>query len=271
MTCITLLTDFGTADEYVAVMKGVILAVAPGIPVIDITHHIPPQDVPAAADMIVAAFHWFPVGTVHVVVVDPGVGSSRAVVAAEGGGHFFIVPDNGIPAVLNDACPLDRIRRVEAERFFRHPVSATFHGRDIFAPVAARVAAGLDIAELGRPVRSEALARLPVVPPRKSADGTLTGRVVGVDRFGNLLTDISEQLLQDCFAAFYPDRLRIEVGTHGVCALYATYSDSPSGRLMGLIGSRGHLEIAVNCGSAKDHCGAERNTLVRVRSVPKMY
>lgn len=265
MTCITLLTDFGTVDEYVAVMKGVILSVGHDIRIIDITHHIPPQDTAAAADMIIAAFDWFPKGTVHVIVVDPGVGSDRSIIAASGGGHLFLAPDNGIPAALNGAAAFDRVVRVGSERFFRQPVSATFHGRDIFAPVAARMATGTDIGTLGHPVPPESLTPLPGIPPRELADGSLEGHVISEDRFGNLITNLPEKLLADHFSHGFPDRLEIEIGGRRVSGLSPTYSAVAPGRLLAVIGSRGRLEIAVNCGSARDHCGVGRQTPVWVR------
>lgn len=242
---ITLLTDFGTKDEYAGVMKGVILSLHPSARIVDLSHQVPPGDTLQAAWLLAWSWSWFPKGTVHVVVVDPGVGSSRKVLCAEHRGHLFLGPDNGVLSrALEDKRP-PSVRWVKNRRYFLRPASRTFHGRDIFAPVAARLAQGLDPKELGPRIAS--WKRFPKVRVR-SGPGRLAGQVIQRDHFGNAVTNISTEDL-----ARGPKRPgRVEIWARGVRVgpLRRSYSEAGKGGPLAIIGSRGLLEIAVREGSA---------------------
>ena len=262
MTRITLLTDFGTVDGYVAAMKGVIAARAPGVPIDDATHDTPPGDVAAAAWTLSRYWRLYPEGTVHVVVVDPGVGSERRALAAEADGRLFVAPDNGVlTRVLAEAGDA-AVVSVESAALFRTPVSSTFHGRDVFAPVAAelarRAAAGLAVyrealADLGPAVADP--VRLPLPHPRRAGD-YLAGEVVHVDRFGNLITNVPGEWLAP--------GARARVGGGPPAPLVRTYADVEPGALAALVGSAGMLEISVRDGSAAERLGVGRGAAVRV-------
>jgi len=186
---VTLLTDFGTADYFVGAMKGALLSVNPRAQVVDITHEIPPQDIEAGAFTLLAAFEAFPAGTVHVAVVDPGVGSMRRAVVVEGGGHIFVGPDNGVFGHVYERVAPFRVFHVTNEKYFRPRVSETFHGRDVFAPVAGALAGGVRAEELGPSV--EDFVRLPFARPSRDAEGALVASIIHVDRFGNCVTNIT--------------------------------------------------------------------------------
>ena len=172
MGMITLLTDFGTQDEYVGVVKGVIIGINPKARIVDITHGIPPQNVTTAAYTLLAAFPFFPRGTVHMAVVDPGVGTQRRIIAASSDGHVFLAPDNGLLRPVLRAFPPDEIYQVQNEDLFRHPVSRTFHGRDIFAPLAARFSLGLPMKASGRPMALSEVQDLTAQEPRLTSSGS---------------------------------------------------------------------------------------------------
>jgi len=173
MSILTLLTDFGTEDAYVGMMKGVILSINPQAVIIDITHQIDPQDLIQAAYIIKSSYRYFPEGTVHLLVVDPGVGSDRAIVALEMMGHIFLAPDNGVLTLLMDEGETDSIVSVENTRYFLESVSRTFHGRDIFAPVGAHLCRGLDIKNLGSPLDQQNLVHLKILKPYISGNNQL--------------------------------------------------------------------------------------------------
>ncbi|MDX2165972.1 MAG: SAM-dependent chlorinase/fluorinase [Deltaproteobacteria bacterium] len=257
---VTLLTDFGSADAYVGIMKGVALGVRRDLTLVDLTHDIPPQAVAVGALLLRSAVPFFPAGTVHCAVVDPGVGSARAGVAVVTDAAVLIGPDNGLLAPAAAALGGARaIVELQHTALFRHPVSATFHGRDVFAPVAAHVAGGLDPLTLG-PHR-DGLVPLDLPAPRLAADA-VQGEVIHVDRFGNLLTNIDAAAL----AAFRDHRLSVTVGAMSpVAGLVATYADAAPGGLCALLSSWGTLEIARRDGSAAAALGAGRGAAVTVR------
>jgi S-adenosylmethionine hydrolase len=261
MRLISLLTDFGTQDEYVGVIKGVILARNPKAMVVDISHAVAPQDVPGAAVMLRAAYPYFPQSTLHVVVVDPGVGSRRSIVAlALEDGPLFLAPDNGVlTAILLGARPKEVVR-VENAAFFLDRVSRTFHGRDIFAPVAAAVAGGVPLRRLGPPMAPADLVRIELLAPRQDQANAVSGTIVGIDRFGNLITNIDAALLA---AATHP-HLQVRIGAHRIQGLCTTYEAVAPHRAVALIGSRGTLEIAVNCGNAAQTLSVGKGAAVRV-------
>jgi S-adenosylmethionine hydrolase len=251
---VTLTTDFGSRDGYAGAMKGVVLSLAPGATVVDITHGVPPQDVVAGAVALAQAAPLFPPGTIHVAVVDPGVGGARADLLVEAGGSFFVGPDNGVLSLAARAGR--RIYRIEAPAFRREPVSPTFHGRDVFAPTAGRLAAGAPASDAGPRVENMTDLAPPVLARRK---GGVEGQVIHVDAFGNLITSLG--------AEHVPPEASIEVeGTGGVYhpVLARTFSDVAAGALVAYVGSGGQLEIARRNGSAAAHVGAERGSVVRV-------
>jgi S-adenosyl-L-methionine hydrolase (adenosine-forming) len=250
---ITLTTDFGEDSPYVAAMKGVILGVNPDVRLLDLSHQIPPQDVRHAGFFLAAAVPCFPPGVLHVVVVDPGVGSERAVLYVEVDGRRLLVPDNGCWTTLpRETAP--RVIRLAEPRFWRHPVSATFHGRDIFAPTAGHLSRGLDPRELGPAVSS--WVQLPTAAPQQTRDA-LTGEVVFVDHFGNLITNIP--------AAWVTKLGAVVVGEETVTRWVRTYADAEPGTMVALISSTGHLEIAVAQGHAARRLGVAVGTPVTVR------
>jgi S-adenosylmethionine hydrolase len=263
MAVITLLTDFGLTDEYVGVLKGVIHGINPVAVIIDVTHGIAPQNVATAAYTLKAAYSYFPGGTIHVAVVDPGVGTARDIVAVRCDGHLFLAPDNGLLApIMNEISP-DEGYRVENRDFFRHPVSATFHGRDVFAPVAARLSQGLPLKALGRPLNIDALQPLHVQEPRVSPAGVLEGEIVGVDRFGNLITNIGSKHLAELGSG----KIDILLGDHLVTAMpRTTYAQGKPGEVIALIGSRNCLEIAVNGASASNTLNMTHGGVVRIKA-----
>ena len=264
---ITLLTDFGTTDPYAGMMKGVIASVCPRAAVVDITHEIAPQDVAGAADILDYAHTCFPAGTIHVAVVDPGVGGQRAVIAVEAGDYTFLAPDNGLLGPVLERLAVKRAVRVENEAFFRHPVSRTFHGRDIFAPVAGHLAGGIDLDDLGPRIKADELIRLSLPVP-EVADGRVAGVVVGIDRFGNLITNIDRDCIERAIIGSASGRIEVSIGGHRIFHLSETYAAAEPGELLALIGSRGRLEISVNQGSAQAFCDASRGDRVRVLPHP---
>ena len=258
---VTLLTDFGTADYFVAAMKGVILERDPRIRVVDVSHEVPPQDVQAGAFTLLAAYGAFPERTVHLAVVDPGVGSARRPLVAEAGGHLFVGPDNGILSHVAAREPDARVHHLADESIFRQPVSATFHGRDVFAPAAAALALGVAPAALGP--RVDDFVRLDAITTAREGEKTVIGRILHIDRFGNCVTTLTP-------ADLPPEALargmRITVGAHEILSVRRFYSESAaeSGDPFAIWGSAGFLELSLNGGSAADRLGAERGDAVRV-------
>jgi S-adenosylmethionine hydrolase len=256
MRIITLLTDFGVESTYPAQMKGVILGRCTDLVLVDLTHAVPRHEVRTAAFMLASAAPAFPPGTVHMAVVDPQVGSPRRILAAEGDGHLYLAPDNGLLTLVAQgqflfgaSHPPARVVSVENQSFFRRQVSSTFHGRDIFAPVAAAMACGTPIDELGPEVESIERFDLPL-PDRY--EGDIRGEVLYVDPFGNLVTNISSRML----AELDPSAIQVYLEGAVVRGLSRAYSDVPAGILLAYIGSAGLLEIAVNRQSAAVRLGA---------------
>ena len=246
MPVITLTTDFGLADHYVGVMKGVVLGLSPTATIVDITHEIASQDLRHGAVVLANAVWFFPPGTVHVAVVDPGVGTARRIIAVAARDQVILAPDNGLVTLVLDAAPRARINAVTDERFFRAKVSRTFHGRDVFAPVAAYLANGLAPDALGPAVSDP--VRLPWPTPQVE-EGRVTGEVLYADRFGNLVTTIGVRE-----AAALGARSEVHVAGR-TCPLVRTYGDASPGTLVALIGSTDRLEVAVVQGSARDLLG----------------
>lgn len=251
---ITLTTDFGLADEYVGVMKGVILNIAPAAVIVDLCHAVDRHNLRYAAWLVGASWRYFPNGTIHLVVVDPGVGGNRRLILVRAGGHTFLAPDNGVlTPVIRDH--FKAAFAVTNEEYFLNPVSSTFHGRDILAPVAARLAKGLAATAVGESLPREALAILDHAGARLVADrGTITGEILAADRFGNLLTNISAEQIGALVPADVTPVIRLKAAAiHGMVDAYCRV---PAGEPLAIIGSRGFLEIAVNQGSAAGFTGA---------------
>lgn len=265
--CISLLTDFGLRDEYVGVMKAVVATINPRARVIDITHQIPPQDIIQAALVLKAAYRYFPAGTVHLAVVDPGVGTSRPVVAAKVGRYFFLGPDNGVlwPAIEDSRDKETHIVTVTNSDFFLPKASRTFHGRDVFAPLAAHLSLGVELERLGPAIGLKEMVHLERLEPFRHSDGSLRGTVTGIDRFGNLLTNIGRCHLVDLAGGSDLSGLEISAGPWKLQGLAETYAEVPAGEPLALIGSRDTLELAVNQGSAAKVAGIGRAEPVVVR------
>jgi S-adenosyl-L-methionine hydrolase (adenosine-forming) len=244
---IVLLTDFGFRDSYVGVMKGVISGICPTARVIDLSHNIIPHDVAEAAFVLSASREYFPRGSIFVCVVDPGVGTKRDILHMRSAGHVFLAPDNGLLSVISEQFGHDDLRAVTCEDYFLPERSNTFHGRDIFAPVAAHLAAGLEVEKLGEPVHHLAGLRLP--RPLRSVDGSLHGEVIYVDRFGNLITNVRRSMLENSFSTSRSELL-VQIKGERIQGLSTSYAQQAEGALLALVGSTGYMEVAVNCGSA---------------------
>jgi len=255
---ISLLTDFSLRDWYVGTVKGVLLRCAPAAVLVDITHDIEPGDVKAAAFAWRNSIPYFPPGTVHLAVVDPGVGGERAVLAVESESGILVAPDNGLVSWILAAGADWRAWRITSSEFCRSEPSATFHGRDVFAPLAAALAAGAAPAELGEPLADPVL--IPWPAPEVSGPGDWMVPVLYVDRFGNLITSLPGEELGSC--------RQLQVAGLSLPRLEC-YEQAPAGELLGLIGSGGYLEISVNGGSAAETLGARPGDLLAVRALER--
>lgn len=256
---ITLTTDFGTSDTYVGIMKGVILGINPNAQIVDLTHAIPPQDIYAAAFSIDAARSYFPKGTIHIIVVDPGVGSDRQAIVSHIDNAFFVCPDNGVLSYLlhdvqNEGTQSVNSVAIRNSAYCLPEVSNTFHGRDIFAPVAAHLSLGVPLDALGPPVQT--LVQLTIQVSERSGN-TLTGQIVKIDRFGNAITNISETAIArlESTSTVEIPVYEVRVGSVRLNRLNRAYAESGVGKPLAIIGSYGLLEIAINGGSAKEELG----------------
>ncbi len=257
---ITLTTDFGTSDAYVGIMKGVILGINPDVRVVDLTHAIPPQDIHDAAFSIHSAHRYFPEGTIHTIVVDPGVGSDRRAVVCQTDRAFFVCPDNGILTYLLQEIEIINAVAIQNRAYYLPEVSNTFHGRDIFASVAAYLSLGVPPADIGPPVAD--LVRLPI-PSVQVSENAIIGQIVKIDRFGNAITNISESVLAGIRCPY-----EIKVGSTRLTRLNRAYAESEVGKPLALIGSIGLLEIAINGGSAEVSLGLKCGDEVVIQKAP---
>lgn len=237
---ITLLTDFGTRDYFVGAMKGTILSVNPEVLLIDISHDIPAQDIEAAAFTLLASYQSFPAGTIHVAVVDPGVGSSRRPMVLQMKNYFFVGPDNGIFSYVCDNEEAFKVFHLTNEQYFRLPVSTTFHGRDIFAPVAAALSLGVNPRKLGDQIVDP--VRLEPLRPKGLRKRLVSGRVIHIDRFGNCITNIRPEDFENV--------KKLEVGGHTIKSFKQSFEEGSREKVFGIWGSAGFLELAVTNGSA---------------------
>jgi S-adenosylmethionine hydrolase len=256
---IALLTDFGTHDHYVGAMRGVVLGICPDATLVDITHHIPPQDIAAAALELAAAYTYFPSGPVFLCVVDPGVGSSRKALAADAGGYKFAAPDNGLLSSVFSQTPPTRVVELTEAKYARPTISRTFEGRDRFAPAAAWLATGVELTALGP---SLSVWQTLSMPTPREENGQLSGVIVRVDHFGNLVSNIDRRLFDRLVAG---RACQIVVADRPVARLVSTYAEGDPGSMCALFGSTDHLEIATIGGSAAGRLGLTRGAPVVVR------
>ena len=257
---IALLTDFGTTDYFVGSVKGVILAINPTATIVDITHEVPPQDIESGAFTLFAAHGAFPSGTIFVAVVDPGVGSERRPVIVSRAGQFFVGPDNGLFSYLYESGSHQTVH-VTNEEYFRHPVSPTFHGRDVFAPVAAHLSAGVDAKLFGSVIRDE--VRLPIAQPKKLKDNAWAARIIHIDRFGNCVTNIARDLLSE----ENEKNAKLKVKGKTITSLRNFFAEEGAkGKLFAVWGSAGFLEIAALNRSAAKKLKLKRGDPVRLET-----
>jgi S-adenosylmethionine hydrolase len=244
---ITLLTDFGSQDYFVGAMKGAILSINPSAQIVDITHDIPPQDIYAGAFNLMAGYTSFPSGTIHIAVVDPGVGSPRKPLLIQGGEQYFVGPDNGIFSWICEREENVRAVHLQNEEFFRHPVSATFHGRDIFAPVAAALSNGAPFQDFGS--RVDDYVRLETLTVKKRDDGQTHARVIHIDRFGNCVTNLTRGQVSE--ESFQSGTTLVVNGRH-ISTYRRFFAEAVEGQedLFCIFGSAGFLEIAAQDSSA---------------------
>ncbi len=255
LAAITLTTDFGSADGYVGEVKGVLATRAPGAALIDVAHEVAPGDVRGAAWNLRRIWTRFPAGTIHLAIVDPGVGGERLPIVARSADRWFVGPDNGLITLVDRAHSVGEARRIRPESGER-PLSDTFHGRDVFAPAAAHLAAGRSAEEIGPPVEPSRLARLDTPEPER--DGPLVrGHVLHVDRFGNLITTVPNDWL--------PEAAEAEIAGVRIPAVSASYDAVERGHLLLTRGSGGTLEISVRDGSAAERLGVQRDAEIVVR------
>ena len=244
-TFIALLTDFGTRDHYAGVLKGVALTVCPDATIVDISHDLPAHDIPFAALELAATYKFYPPGTIFLVVVDPGVGSSRRGIAAEVGEWRFVAPDNGVLTEVFQETPPKKVVELTERRYARPTVSRTFEGRDRFAPAAAWIAKGIQLAALGRAITDYCMLDLPK-PSLES--GVLPGAIVRIDRFGNVVTNLDRK---SCERLIGSGAVHIAVGGASIDRLVSTYSDISPGDIGALFGSTDHLEVAAHAANAR--------------------
>jgi S-adenosylmethionine hydrolase len=258
---VTLTTDFGLNDHFIGAMKGVILSIEPDAHIVDICHAVQAFDVLDGALSISQAYSYFPSGAVHVVVVDPGVGTARRPIVVTSERHHFVAPDNGVLSLIYQREERLSVRHVTGEHYFLQPVSQTFHARDIFAPVAAYLAKGVDPAKFGEEVSD--FVRFSAPKPKAVNETTLRGVVLKVDRFGNLITNIAPPDAPMLFGA-NPSGFKIVVGSREITEIKDAYAQGAPGEVFGILGSMGYLEIAANRGAAAQIVGAGKGADVNI-------
>jgi S-adenosylmethionine hydrolase len=258
---ITLTTDFGTNDHFIGAMKGVILSIEPDAQIIDICHAVQAFDVLDGALTISQAYSYFPTGTIHMVVVDPGVGTARRPLIVSSDRHHFVAPDNGVLSLIYQREQRLNVRHVTGEHYFLQPVSNTFHARDVFSPVAAYLAKGVDPEKFGEAVTD--FVRFSAPKPKAANENTLRGVVLKVDRFGNLITNITPQDAPMLFGE-NPGAFKIVVSQREIREIKEAYAQGAPGEVFGIMGSMGYLEIAANRGSAAQILGLGKGTDVNI-------
>lgn len=256
---ITLTTDFGLTEHYVGVMKGVIHSINPSACVVDISNAVQSFDILDGALTISQAYTYFPKDTIHLVVVDPGVGSARRPILVSAGAYQFIAPDNGVLSLVYEREERVSVRHITAEHYFRPPVSNTFHGRDVFAPIAAYLSKGVDSAKFGEPITD--YVRFLAPKPKPASPNVWKAVVLKTDKFGNLITNITPETLPQLFDG---SSFNITVGKALVTKLCTSYAAGETGELFAVLGSTGFLEISANRGAASRLAGADKGSEVTV-------
>lgn len=258
---ITFTTDFGVTEHYVGVMKGVIQSINPGVAMVDITNAVQSFDILDGALAISQAYNYFPKDTIHLVVVDPGVGGLRRPILANVGQHQFVAPDNGVLSLVYEREERVSVRHITSEHYFRPNVSNTFHGRDVFAPVAAYLSKGVDAAKFGEPVTD--YVRFLAPKPKAAAANMWKAVVLKTDKFGNLITSITPRDIPQLFDGS-SHSFKISVGKSEITKLCASYVEGAQGELFAVLGSTGFLEISLNRGAASRMAGADKGSEVTV-------
>ncbi len=258
---ITLTTDFGLNDHFVGAMKGVILDIVPEAAIVDISHAVQAFDVLDGALAISQAYAYYPTGTVHVVVVDPGVGSTRRPIVASSDGYHFVAPDNGVLSMVYAREDRIRVRHVTSDHYFRQPVSNTFHGRDVFAPVAAYLAKQVDSDKFGDEI--EDYVRFAAPKPKAAGENRMRAVVLKVDKFGNLITNVTAADVPTLFSA-KPGAFKIVVGSREITAIHSSYAEGAPGEVFGILGSMGYLEIVANRAAAAQITAANKGSEVTI-------
>jgi S-adenosyl-L-methionine hydrolase (adenosine-forming) len=257
---VTFTTDFGLTEHYVGVMKGVVCSINPSAQFVDITNSVQSYDILDGAIAISQAYSYFPSDTVHMVIVDPGVGSARRPLVVRAGVHIFVGPDNGVLSLVYEREEAVSVRHITSEHYFRQPVSSTFHGRDIFAAVAGYLSKGVELAKFGEEITD--YVRFAAPKPKAAGPNAWKGVVLKVDKFGNAITNITPKDIPDLFQ---PERtFKITVGKAEVTKLRSVYANGGQGEVFAIMGSTGFLEISMNRGSAARTVGAEKGTDVSV-------
>ncbi len=256
---ITLTTDFGLNDHFVGTLKGVILEIVPEASIVDISHSVQPFDVLDGALTISQAYSYFPAGTVHMVVVDPGVGSSRRPIIASSEKHHFVAPDNGVLSLVYSREERMNVQNITSDHYFLSPISKTFHARDIFAPVSAYLAKGVDSGKFGEPITD--FVRFNAPKPKTVAPNQMRGVILKVDRFGNLVTNFTAQDVPALFQEA-PPAFKITVGKSEITEMKSAYADGTPKQIFAIVGSMGYLEIAANRASALQLIGSGKGSEV---------
>lgn len=259
---ITLTSDFGTRDSYVATMKGVIYRINPGATIVDLTHLIQPQDVMEASFVLDSCYRFFPVGTVHLVVVDPGVGTKRRAIVVDTPDHFFVGPDNGVFSRIYASSEPHEVREIKNVDFLLPQISDTFHGRDIFSPVCGHLSRGIDPSEFG-PVVKDPVRRDPAQPV--VWQDQITGEVIHIDSFGNIITNITREVFEMVAS---DRRYRIVLNGRTIDKVSRTYLEVEQGKALALFGSLDMLEIAIHSGRADRRLGAGKGDPVQIFTEP---
>jgi S-adenosylmethionine hydrolase len=261
---ITLITDFGTEDHYAGALKGVILSINPEVAIVDVSHEVPAGNIQSGSYMLSQIHPLFPDGTIHLVVVDPGVGGARRPLVLKSSRGFFVGPDNGVFTPVLKSGEVDSVVEITERKYLTGNISATFHGRDVFAPVAAHLSLGtVTIDDLGHTVEDPFF--LESCEP-EILESTIRGSIINCDRFGNLITNIAEGVLEEFLEG---NDLVVETGDKSIEGLKKTYTSVGEGGLLVLIGSGGLLEISKNGGSAKESLGVGEGDEVRIRRAEK--
>jgi len=258
---ITLTTDFGINDHFVGAMKGVILDIVPEAAIVDISHAVQAFDVLDGALAISQAYSYFPPRTVHVVVVDPGVGTTRRPILASSDGYHFVAPDNGVLSMVYAREERIQVRHITSDHYFRQPVSQTFHARDVFAPVAAYLAKQVDSHKFGDEI--EDYVRFAAPKPKATGENRMRGVVLKVDKFGNLITNVTPADVPALFSA-KPAAFKIAVGNREITSIHSAYCEGAPGEVFGILGSMGYLEIVANRAAAAQITGAGKGSEVNI-------